>query len=70
MFRVSQNQAYHFGGPHNKHSSILGSLLGSPYFGKIPLTMTANFCQCRTRVYAATRVTVASSGLFRIRELF
>ena len=25
-----------FGGPHNKDYSILGSLLGSPYFGKLP----------------------------------
>ena len=27
---------YHFGGPHNKDHSILGSILGSPYFGKLP----------------------------------
>ena len=33
---VSQNQGYHFGGPHNKDSRILGSILGSPYFGKLP----------------------------------
>ena len=25
-----------FGGPNNKDYSILGSLLGSPYFGKLP----------------------------------
>ena len=25
-----------FGGPHNKDYSILGSILGSPYFGKLP----------------------------------
>ena len=24
------------GGPHNKDYSILGSILGSPYFGKLP----------------------------------
>ena len=24
------------GGPHNKHRSIWGSILGSPYFGKLP----------------------------------
>ena len=29
---VSQN----FGGPHSKDYSILGSILGSPYFGKLP----------------------------------
>ena len=25
-----------FGGPHNKDYGILGSILGSPYFGKLP----------------------------------
>ena len=25
-----------FGGSHNKDYSILGSILGSPYFGKLP----------------------------------
>ena len=25
-----------FGGPHNKDYSMLGSILGSPYFGKLP----------------------------------
>ena len=33
---VSQNQGYHFRGPNNKDYSILGSILGSPYFGKLP----------------------------------
>ena len=33
---VSQNQGYLFGGPYNKDYSILGSILGSPYFGKLP----------------------------------
>ena len=27
-----------FGGSHNKDHSILGSILGSPYFGKLPDT--------------------------------
>ena len=27
---------YPFGGPYNKDYSILGSILGSPYFGKLP----------------------------------
>ena len=26
----------HFGGPHNKDNNILGSILGSPYSGKLP----------------------------------
>ena len=34
--RVSQNYGYHFGGPHNKDHSILGSILGCPYLGKVP----------------------------------
>ena len=29
-------QEYHFKGPHNKDYSILGSILGSPYLGKLP----------------------------------
>ena len=33
---VSQNDGYLFGGPHNKDYSILGTILGSPYFGKLP----------------------------------
>ena len=33
---VSQNQGYPFGGPYNKDYSILGSILGSPYFEKLP----------------------------------
>ena len=27
---------YHFRGPQSKDYSILGSILGSPYFGKLP----------------------------------
>ena len=33
---VSQNWGYHFGGPNNKGYNIFGSILGSPYFGKLP----------------------------------
>ena len=32
----SQNSGYDFGGPHNKDYSILGSILGSLNFGKLP----------------------------------
>ena len=28
-----------FGGPNNKDYSIVGSILGSPYFGKLPNEM-------------------------------
>ena len=33
--RVSQNSGYHFGCPYNKDYSILGSILGYLYFGKL-----------------------------------
>ena len=33
---MSQNEGYHFRGPNNKDCSILGSILGSLYFGKLP----------------------------------
>ena len=33
---VSQNSGYHDRGPNNKDYSILGSILGFPYFGKLP----------------------------------
>ena len=33
---VSQNLGYHFGAPYNKDYSILGSILGYPYLGKLP----------------------------------
>ena len=33
---VSHNYGYLFGGSYNKDCSALGSILGSPYFGKLP----------------------------------
>ena len=36
MWVVAYNQGYLFGGPHNKDHSLLGSILGSPYFGNLP----------------------------------
>ena len=33
---VSQNEGLPYWGSHNKDYSILGSILGSPYFGKLP----------------------------------
>ena len=33
---VSQNYGYPFGDPYIKDYSILGSMLGSAYFGKLP----------------------------------
>ena len=33
---------YHFWGPHNKDYSISGSILGSPYFGKLLYTKLGN----------------------------
>ena len=31
-----KTKGYHFEGPKNKDYSILGSILGSPYLGKLP----------------------------------
>ena len=36
VFVNQQELGYHFGGPHNKDCSILGSILGYPNFGKLP----------------------------------
>ena len=36
IYGVSPNWGYLFGGPYNKDCSVLGSILGSPYFGKLP----------------------------------
>ena len=33
---LSQNYGYHVGGPYNKDDYILGSILGTPYIGKLP----------------------------------
>ena len=37
---VSQNYGYHFGGSNSMDYGILGSILGSPYFGKLPYSFT------------------------------
>ena len=42
---VSQNQAYHFGGPNSKDYSIWGSILGSSYFGKVPYLPVYDYYQ-------------------------
>ena len=36
---VSQDWGYPFEGPNNEDYSILGSILGSPYFGKLPRSL-------------------------------
>ena len=49
----SQNYGYHFGGPYNKDCSILGSILGSPHFGKLPNMVTSSInCSSRTHKYS------------------
>ena len=47
---VSQNYGYPFEGPHNKDCSILGSILGSPYFGKLPSVQAAGIKGSEPRV--------------------
>ena len=44
FMEVSQNWGYLFGGPHNKDYSIWGSILGSPYFGKLPFIVKRESC--------------------------
>ena len=44
MFReaagpISENYGYYFGGPNNKYYNILGSILGSPNYGKLPYSL-------------------------------
>ena len=47
---------YLFGSPYNKDYSILGSILGSPNFGKLPYDLLlkhvaqGNFRQCRIQM--------------------
>ena len=45
---VSQNWGYLFGGPYNKDYSILGSILGSPYFGKLPFILETTYNYSRS----------------------
>ena len=63
---VSQNWGYLLGGPNNKDYSILGSILGYPYFGKLPYMTTLARAFCRyfctpkgklTRRQVSTRTT-------------
>ena len=35
LYEVSQKLGYPFRGPHNRDYSIFGSMLGSPYLGKL-----------------------------------
>ena len=61
---VSQNYGYPFGGPHNKDYSILGSLLGSPYFGKLPFEVRSlNFKVQGTVSKVCCQLLASSRGL-------
>ena len=44
---VSQNWGYLFGGPHTKDCSVLGSIMGFPYFGNYHVTI--GYIEPRTR---------------------
>ena len=46
-----------FGGPHNKDYGILGSILGSPYFGKLPYMFI--YIYVRVILLYATRCFIA-----------
>ena len=43
---VAQNYGYLFGGPNDKDYSIFGSLLGSPYLGKLPNGLSSGLRIC------------------------
>ena len=64
-YGVSQNYGYLFEGPHNKDYSILGSILGSPYFGKLPYTHIITRLKSCLRV---TRQTYCSMTPYSIGE--
>ena len=40
---VAQNRGYSFGGPYSQAYSNFGSILGSPYLGKLPYTRLTPF---------------------------
>ena len=44
-----------FGGPHNKDYSILGSILGFPYFGKLPFRV-------EDRIWGSQKLVFGGSG--------
>ena len=60
-----KNEGYHFGGPKNKDYSILGSLLGSPYSGKLPHEYFATACWNTTHALPLT-ANVSISAIVRI----
>ena len=53
---VSQNQGYLFGGPYNKDCIFGGSILGSPYSGKLP-----NFAQVHAKMCTQQAQTLADA---------
>ena len=64
-YGVSYNLEYLFGGPYNKDSSILGSILGSPYFGKLPYGAIASAATAETlglEKQGTTRVAVGTGA--------
>ena len=68
---VSQNKGYHFGGPNNKDYSILGSILGFPYFGETttcPRKKKASHedCKCQPGVETWSIRKSDSKGCVRI----
>ena len=58
-----------FGGPHNKDYSILGSILGSPYLGKLP-NLADQLGRRREQLFAIPRLISASAVCAAKRQLF
>ena len=59
---ISQNQGYHFGGPYNEDYSIMGSILGFPYFLEATIFRPATMCS--TRHHPGWRLTVDVCNFF------
>ena len=69
---VSQNEAYHFGGPHDKDYSILGSILGVPLCREttiLPIYTTYCYCSNIACPEQASALQVAEASTCRACQL-
>ena len=58
---VSQKWGYHFRGPHNKDYNIVGSILGSPYFEKLPFCYVFELSLMRALMRVLMKVNIIAS---------
>ena len=65
---VSQNKGYLVGGvPHNKDHNMLGSILGSPCFWKLPYTITLKTFRYEGMIKSCRDVWGASKVRFKVQ---